>query len=110
MIVHVSSVIVPHPQVSAYLEYVQMSSIPAYENAAGLVSVSLLQRPFVAYVELLTLSLWESEYALSQFDEVQSTTDGVRSQHGIIHFEPHTYQLVVSRRGGGRCAENLQPE
>lgn len=110
MIVHLSSVIVPHAQVSTYLEYVQMSSIPIYENAAGLVSVSLLQRPFVAYVELLTLSIWESEYALSQFVEVQSTTDGAKTQHGIIHFEPHTYQLVVSRRGGSRCADDLQPE
>ena len=53
MIVQFASVIVPQPQASEYLEYLETSAIPTYESAPGLISVYLLQRSFVAYTEVL---------------------------------------------------------
>ena len=51
MIVRISSAIVPHAMFDSYLSHVQTSTIPAYEAAAGLISVSVFQRLVVGYVE-----------------------------------------------------------
>jgi hypothetical protein len=48
---------------------VQENEIPSYESAAGLISV--LPRPFVAYVEVMALSLWQSDEELTGFIESQ---------------------------------------
>ncbi len=50
----------------------QTHEIADYESAAGLVSVWLLRRPFVPYVEVMTVSVWESEQALHQFIKSQA--------------------------------------
>jgi len=59
------------PNLNAYFEHAQTHEIADYESAAGLVSVWLLSRPFVAYVEVMTVSVWESEQALHQFIKSQ---------------------------------------
>lgn len=106
----ISSAAVPQSALSPYLEYVRSTEIPRYEAATGLMSVSLLQRPFGAYVELLTLSIWQSEQALTRFVEKQPPADGVESEYGVIQFEPRTYESVVSRDGKLRDDEDLQQE
>ena len=110
MTVYFASVIVPQPQASEYLEYLETSAIPTYESAAGLISVYLLQRSFVAYTELLTFTIWESDQALRQFVESQPLRGAFTSQRGVIQFEPRAYQLVVSRRGKFGSAVDLQQE
>ncbi len=99
VIVHVSSAIVPQSLYGERVERVKSTEIPLYENAVGLISVYLLQRPFVAYVELLMFSVWDSEHALRQFTESQPLGAAVQSGQGIIQLEPHTFELVVAREG-----------
>jgi hypothetical protein len=84
VIVRISSIIVPESLYNLHLTKLQSAAIPQYEAAAGLVSVSLLQRPFVAYVELLTISLWVTEKAMTSFLEGQPLVEGVRSEEIIL--------------------------
>ena len=109
MIVHFASVVVPQLQASKYLEYLETSAIPTYESATGLISVYLLQRSFVAYTEVLTFTVWESDQALHQFVESQPLKGAFTSQWGVIQCEPRAYQLVASRRGKSGSAD-LQQE
>jgi len=76
----------------------QSNAIPAYEAADGLVSVSLLQRPFVGYVEVLILSLWVSEDAMARFLQGKPEVDGGKTD-GTIRVEPHVYEFILSRPG-----------
>jgi hypothetical protein len=61
VIVRISSAVVPEHKATCYLEHVQAGEILSYEAAPGLISVSLLQRSLVAYVESMIISLWRSE-------------------------------------------------
>ena len=69
MIVRISSAIVPHSMFDGYLEYVHTSTIPVYEASRRTNFSFLFQRPVVGYVELLTLTMWQSEQALTRFLE-----------------------------------------
>ena len=91
-----------------YLSHVHTSTIPVYETAAGLISVSVFQRLVVGYVELLTFTMWESQQALTRFLEDTPATNNDRNDYGIIHMEPHVYELVASRQGTRQIAEDLQ--
>lgn len=93
-----------------YLGHVHTSTIPAYEAAAGLISVSVFQRLVVGYVELLTITMWQSERALTRFLEGRPTTNNDRSDYGVIHMEPHVYELVASRQGTRQIADDLPEE
>jgi heme-degrading monooxygenase HmoA len=93
-----------------YLNYVHTTTIPCYESAPGLISVSVFQRPVVGYVELLTLTTWESEQALTRFLQDSLATNNDSSDYGVIHMEPHVYEPVVSRQGTRGIAEDLQEE
>ncbi len=93
-----------------YLSHVHTSTIPVYEAATGLISVSLFQRPVVGYVELLTFTMWQSEQALARFLEGYLAANNDRSDYGVIHMEPHVYELVASRQGVRQIAEDLQAE
>jgi heme-degrading monooxygenase HmoA len=101
VIVRITSIAVPEPVLNAYLEQVQSQVMVDYERAAGLVSVWVTRRPFVAYVELMTVSLWESEWALNSFvknvSEYRGTVD-----YGAIRLEPRTYEVLLFREGPGR--------
>jgi heme-degrading monooxygenase HmoA len=108
VIVRVSSIAVPESNLDKYLEHVKENELPGYEVAPGLISVWLLRRPFVAYVEVMILSLWQSDEALTGFIESQTEPIGLRSDYGVIHMEPHAYELVVSREGRFRLAGKQQ--
>ncbi len=99
MIVRISSAFVPLYNFTSYLEYVQGSEVPSYEAATGLISVSLLQRSLVTYVELMTISSWRSEEAMKPFVEKQLSADRAKNEYGIIQFEAHTYELALYRDG-----------
>jgi heme-degrading monooxygenase HmoA len=97
VIVRISSAFVPLSKLTLYLEHVEGSEIPRYEAALGLVSVSLLQRSLVTYMELMTISCWRSEEAMKQFVEKQLPSVRANNEYGVIQFEAQTYQLAVYR-------------
>lgn len=98
MIVHISSIAIPDTTVNDYLEYVHRNLIPRYEAALGLASVHLLQRQLLAYVEVITISVWDSDAALKNFFR-DCPVDDVQNQSAGIEFEPRTYVLLTSRQG-----------
>jgi hypothetical protein len=104
----ISSAVVPHSILDRYLDHVRTSIIPVYESAADLISLSVFQRPVVGYVELLTLTMWQSDQALTRFLEDNLATDSDRSSYGVIHMEPQAFELVESRQGTRQIAEDLQ--
>jgi len=107
MIVQVSSVAVPQSMVSVRVEDIRSRTIPTYQAAEGFVSLCLLQRPFVAYVELLMISIWESEAALDRFTASQLPVDGAERDHAIIRLGLRTYELLASSESKARDAQNL---
>lgn len=92
---------VPCSILQTYLHHVHTSRIPAYRAAPGLVSVSVCQRPVASYVELLTLTLWQSEQALSKFLEGDLAAAKDRNEHDVIQMEPHVYEVLETRQGNG---------
>lgn len=98
MIVRISSIAIPKTKIAEYLEYAERSLLPAFEAASGLDSVHLLQRSLVAYDELIAISVWNSEEALVRFVE-SCPSHCAERELAAIEFEPHTYNLVASRRG-----------
>jgi hypothetical protein len=105
LIVRISSSAVPENKVASYLEYMQGTEVPHYEAAAGLTSFSLLQRPFVAYVEVMTISLWQSQQFLTRFLEDRSAEPPVPIDYGAIQFEARNYTVLISSRGAVEAAE-----
>ena len=95
---------------NTYLSHVYGTTIPAYAATTGLISVSLFRRPAVGYVELLTLTMWQSEQALTRFLESCPAINGLSSDNGVIHMEPHVYELVASRQRIRQSAENSEAE
>jgi heme-degrading monooxygenase HmoA len=55
----------------------------------------LLQRHFVPYVDVMTISMWRSEEALRRFNETRPKA--ANHEYGGILLEPHTYELILSR-------------
>ena len=99
MILQISSVAIPAASLSEYLERAQHNEILNYEIAPRLESVLLLQRPLVAYVELMTISIWRSEKALARFSASQPSFDSTNNEYGGVHFEPRIYEGVTYREG-----------
>ena len=109
MIVRISASIVREPSLNEYLEHLQRNEIPHYEAAPGLISVWLLQRPFVAYVELLIISLWHSEQALTRFLETQTQTPAATETYGSIQLEARNYTVLISGHGKVQEAGDIPP-
>jgi hypothetical protein len=80
------------------LKHIKTEVIPSYEQAPGLVMVWVLERPFVAYVELVLLSVWKTAEEMSASREGR-TADPVLGRAGFIQLEPRTYQLVTPWAG-----------
>jgi len=106
VIVRISSAIVPSSEFDAYLEHFRSKAIPSYEAAVGLRWVALLQRPVVAYVEAVTLSVWRSEEAMARFLEGKVSKDKLASHSGVIEMDPHAYELTASAEGRFHDAED----
>jgi hypothetical protein len=109
VIVQISSSIVGDLHLAPYLEYLVNSVIPKYEAAVGMVSVYLLQRRFVAYVEISVVSLWRSQEGLQAFAQSEPQFDIVKRMCGVIEAEPHTFVLVLLREGKAFADEKSEP-
>jgi heme-degrading monooxygenase HmoA len=99
VIVRISSAIVPSSEFDAYLEHLRSRAIPTYEAAAGLRWVALLQRPVIAYIEVMTVSVWKSEQAMVRFVESKLAKDNPANHAGVIQLDPHAYYLILSTEG-----------
>jgi heme-degrading monooxygenase HmoA len=106
VIVRISSSSVSESRVGSYREFLESSVIPRYETAPGMVKVFLLERQLVAYVEILTVSLWQSREPLQQFFESRQLTvesqklmEDVKRKCGVIEGEPRTFEVVLSCEG-----------
>jgi hypothetical protein len=106
VIVRISSTSVSESRVGSYREFLESSVIPRYETAPGMVRVTLLERYLVAYVEILTVSLWQSRESLQQFlenlqltMESQKLMEDVKRKCGVIEAEPRTFEVALSREG-----------
>ena len=106
MIVRISSAAVPESGLTAYLDYVQKVEIPAYEAADGLVSVTLVRRNLGGYVEVLTLSIWQSEDALRRFG---LPNQDVRKEYDGVAFGVRDYETVLVRQGPSPEIRDIQP-
>ena len=67
--------------------------------------VWLLQRQFVAYVELVLLSIWKTEEEMNAFVASQPP-DPILTGEGVIQIEARTYELSTSRMG---CYSRCDP-
>jgi heme-degrading monooxygenase HmoA len=110
MIVRISSNVVPEASLDLYLEYFRKNEIPNYGAAAGLASFYVLQRSVVAYVELLSISFWESEQVLTRFLDTQTPTRAATESYGVIHLEARNYTLLISGKGGIQTGEDASRE
>jgi len=99
VIARTSCTLVSNPKFPEFLSYMQNSVLPQYQNSPGLISVSLLQRLVVGYVEVLILSVWRSQEALDGFTANDSSAEDIRTRFGAIPMEPHSYEVVASEVG-----------
>jgi len=105
VILQISSTAIPESRLNEYLRDVQSNELRSYELAPGLDSVCLLQRAFVAYVEVVIMSIWRSEKALERFSDSWPSRDRVASEYGGIQFEPRVYSLMMFCKGITRDIE-----
>lgn len=110
MIVHIASTVVPEFRLNVYEEQLQGWDAPAYAAAPGLISVRWLRRCFVAYVELMTISTWQTEEALKVFLDGQPTLEEIRKNQGVIQLEKRTYEIFMSLKGKHQDSESVQPD
>jgi hypothetical protein len=92
--------------IDTYLNSVQATTIPTYEAAEGLISVSIFRRVVSGYVELLTFTVWQSEQGLTRFLENCPPAEKLSSDNGVIHMGARVYELVTSGQGIPQTAEN----
>jgi hypothetical protein len=107
VIVQILSYAVPEPNLGAYLEFVKRNELAFYESSPGLVDVWLLERSFVAYVEVLILSVWDSEKSMMGFVKKHSSLNEVKRDHGVIPIAAHSYRLSASL--GGKLRKDIEP-
>ena len=99
MIVRISSTIVPQSTAELAVEPWRTTILPSYLASQGLIVVCLLQRPFVDYIELMTLSVWKTQEALDQFLQREIRIVIPDRSNDIIQLEAHTYDLVAFHAG-----------
>ena len=105
VILQISSTAIPESRLTEYLKDVQNNELRSYELAPGLDSVCLLQRTFVAYVEVVIMSIWRSERDLMRFSESWPSRDRIVSEYGGIQIEPRVYSLLMFCKGKMRDVE-----
>lgn len=99
MILRMLSAFVPRSELEMYLEHLRIKTIPACEAAAGLISVALVRRQFVEYVEVSTISTWQSEETMTRFLGQAAPIDPSQPVRLLVEWEAHIYEMVVARDG-----------
>jgi len=102
VIVRISSSVVPEANLGAYLAHVESNEVVLRASSPGLIAVWLLDRPFVAYVEVLVVSVWESQESMTDSIEKPALPDETKHDLGVIQLEARTYRLLASRDGKPR--------
>ena len=72
--------------------------------------VMVLRRSLVAYVELMVISVWESEEALARFTEseiVCDPADSACSECGAVRLEARVFELLPHGEALDTRAEGL---
>jgi heme-degrading monooxygenase HmoA len=105
MIFQISFVAVPTSEFRSYLEEMERITLPAYEGAGGLISVVLLRRVLVAYIEVATISTWRSKEELAQFLKHTSPT-ATAVNHVVMWRGETAYELIVARTGKPLAADD----
>jgi heme-degrading monooxygenase HmoA len=108
VIVRISSTSVSESELGSYLAYLESGVIPRYEAAAGMIMMYLLKRRFVAYVEVLSVSLWQSQEALRRFVTTQSPMEDDKREYDVIELEPRNFEVVLSLVGKVLADEESQ--
>jgi hypothetical protein len=101
VIVRISSTIVSESELGSYLAYLESGMIPRYEAAAGMLRMYLAKRGFVAYAEVLTVSLWQSQEALDRFVGNQSPIENDNREYNVVEVEPRSFEVVFYVTGRG---------
>jgi len=107
VIIKISTAIVPESKIASYLKYLECKEIPTLETVEGLVSVSLLRRDCVAYVELMTLTLWSCEP--QALESIDSIADQVKKEYGVVDLRTRNFEVVLSREGKTPEAAKKKP-
>ena len=97
MIARIASTIVPQPAIGVSVERWQTAILPRYLSSQGLILVCLLQRPLVAYIELMTVSVWKT-----QEDQFLQRGPGIvvpERSDDIIQLEARAYDVIVFQAG-----------
>ena len=76
--------------------------VPRYTGSPGLNSIQVLEREFVAYAEITTISSWDSEDAMKAFLESEPF-DRASIEFAGIEFEPRIYQVLMSQTRNDPC-------
>lgn len=98
MIVRFASAAVTETKLDGCVNHICKNVIPKYEGMPGFLMVWLLQRQFVAYVELVLLSIWKTEEEMNAFVASQPP-DPILTGEGVIQMEARTYELSTSHVG-----------
>ena len=99
MILRMLSVFVPRSELEMYLEHLRIKTIPAYEASPGLISVVLVRRQFAEYVEVATISTWQSEEAMARFLGHAVLLDPSPPMISMVEWDAHIYEMVEARCG-----------
>jgi len=99
MILRMLSVFVPRSELEIYLEHLRIKTIPAYEASPGLISVVLVRREFAEYVEVATISTWQSDDAMARFLGNAVLLDPSQPVSSMVEWDAHIYEMVEARCG-----------
>lgn len=94
MIVRLSSAFVPR-LFDVCQEELREWAVSDYKGAHGLDLVLLFQRELVGYVELVTVSIWQEEEAMTRFFNRNQHTKW-NSDNGTIEKGPRSYELIIA--------------
>ncbi len=93
MIVRICRDIVLDDQLETYLNELLKTVMPEYSGANGLLSVSIVQRRFVVYGEIATISVWQSLASMNTFCQNRLPRP-TSPYYGVSHHNPIVYELV----------------
>jgi hypothetical protein len=99
VIARIASTIVPQPAIGVSVERWQTAILPRYLSSQGLILVCLLQRPLVAYIELMTVSVWTTQEELDQFLQRGPGIVVPERSDDIIQLEARAYDVIVFQAG-----------
>jgi hypothetical protein len=94
MVVLIHTDLVVSTAAAVYLEEIHRTIIPAYLEAEGILSASIVRRDLLAYSEMVLISWWRSRISLDAF---LSNTGNLNSVRNVtISKEPLIFEVLAS--------------